>query len=177
MKLNRFIQVALLMAIGLVLHYVVPPIMLGMKPDLLLSMLFIVLLMETDPRLAVEAGIIGGILTALTTTFPGGQLPNVIDKILTTVIVMGLIRLLKPAVGEKVTVVVIGVLGTIISGTIFLGSAALIAGLPGPFKVLFTTVVLPAALVNTIALVVLYPLVIMSERAVRGKNHQPAIGK
>lgn len=171
MKLNRFVRVALLMAIGLILHYVVPPIVLGMKPDLLLSMLFIVILMETDVKLALEAGIIGGILTALTTGFPGGQVPNLIDKIITTFFVLGLIRMLRHKVSEKVLLFIVPILGTIVSGAVFLGSALLIVGLPGPFKVLFTTVVLPATLVNTIAVVVLYPLVLMSERAVSGKQN------
>ncbi|HHY46923.1 MAG TPA: tryptophan transporter [Firmicutes bacterium] len=165
------------MAIGLVLHYVVPPIVLGMKPDLLLSMLFIVLLMESDPRLAMEAGIIGGILTALTTGFPGGQIPNLIDKIVTTLVMMGLIRVMRPAVGDKLLPAIVGVVGTILSGAVFLGSAALIVGLPGPFKVLFTSVVLPAALVNTIALVILYPLVVMSDRAVHGRGHEVKAGR
>lgn len=168
--MNRFVRVALLMAIGLILHYVVPPIVLGMKPDLLLSMLFIVLLMETDVKLALEAGVIGGILTALTTGFPGGQIPNIIDKILTTFFVLGLVGLLRGRVNDKLLVVLVPVLGTLVSGAIFLGSALLLVGLPGPFKILFTSVVLPATLVNTIAVVVLYPLVLMSERVVSGKN-------
>lgn len=49
-------------------------------------------------------------------------------------------------------------IGTIVSGTIFLGSALLIAGLPAPFITLFYTVVIPTAFINTIAMLMIYPV-------------------
>ncbi|MBC7324527.1 MAG: hypothetical protein H5T99_04335, partial [Moorella sp. (in: Bacteria)] len=130
---------------------------------------------ERDLKLDLEAGILAGKLTALTTTFPGGQVANMIDKIITTFFVMGLLALLRGRVNDKVTVFIVPVLGTLVSGAAFLGSALLFVGLPGPFEALFTSVVLPATLVNTIAVVVLYPLVLMSERAVTGSRR--AAGK
>ncbi|MNP35458.1 putative tryptophan transport protein [compost metagenome] len=52
--------------------------------------------------------------------------------------------------------VVLGIIlpiGTLISGTIFLGSASILVGLPGgaSFGVLFMGVVLPAVIINLIA--------------------------
>ncbi|MGB4287308.1 MAG: tryptophan transporter, partial [Tepidanaerobacteraceae bacterium] len=46
MKLKDMILTSLLIAIGLVLHYVVPPIVGGMKPDFLLAMLFVALYID-----------------------------------------------------------------------------------------------------------------------------------
>lgn len=47
------------------------------------------------------------------------------------------------------SVIIMGV-ATLVSGTVFLTSALLIVGLPAPFAVLFTTVVLPAVLSNVL---------------------------
>ena len=51
--------------------------------------------------------------------------------------------------------------GTLVSGTVFLSAAALIVGLPGGNSVmaLVAAVVLPATVVNTIVMVVIYPIV------------------
>lgn len=45
---------------------------------------------------------------------------------------------------------IIGLIGTAISGTVFLGSALFIVGLPAPFMVLFTSIVLPTSLTNMV---------------------------
>jgi hypothetical protein len=54
---------------------------------------------------------------------------------------------------------IITAFGTLLSGGIFLGTAALLVGLPGPFTVLFSTVVIPAAAVNTITAVIVFSVV------------------
>ncbi|MDD4570180.1 MAG: tryptophan transporter, partial [Tepidanaerobacteraceae bacterium] len=51
------ILTSLLIAIGLVLHYVVPPIVGGMKPDFLLAMLFVALYIDHSPKNALVAGL------------------------------------------------------------------------------------------------------------------------
>ena len=79
MSLRETLQVALLLAIGTLLHLITPGYGGGMKPDLLLSMLFIVILLKPKLQPTIVAGILAGLLAALTTTFPGGQLPNIID--------------------------------------------------------------------------------------------------
>lgn len=160
-------EIALLLAVGYVLRLLVPPIFLGMKPDVLLGMLFIIILLKKDFRLRMQAGMLAGIITAMTTAFPGGQIPNLIDKMLTTLFVLGLVRLLSPRLNERVVLGIVGALGTLFSGTAFLVSAALLVGLPGSFAALFITVVLPATVVNTVAVVVLYPVVAFSRRTVR----------
>jgi len=125
-----------------------------MKPDFSLIMLFIVIMVIPDKRVMVVAGLATAIITALTTSFPNGQIANIVDKIVTTAVVMGLSALLP----RQVLVVGVGAIGTLVSGLVFLGTAALLSGLPASFASLVAAVVLPAAGINTIALLVLYPL-------------------
>ncbi len=144
----------LLVGLGLVLHGVFPGVFAGMKPDFSLIMLFIVIMVIPDKRVMVVAGLATAIITALTTSFPNGQIANIVDKIVTTAVVMGLSALLP----RQVLVVGVGAIGTLVSGLVFLGTAALLSGLPASFASLVAAVVLPAAGINTIALLVLYPL-------------------
>ena len=81
-----------------------------------------------------------------------GQVPNIIDKIVTTVAVYMLIKLLdKTSLSNKVKAIAVNAVGTIVSGTVFLVSALILVGLPTPFGLLFVSVVLPAIAVNTVA--------------------------
>lgn len=176
MKTRDLVQVALLLAIGYVLHAITPSFIGGMKPDLLLSMLFVVLLLFRDVKLGLVAGLVAGILSALATTFPGGQIPNVIDKLVTSLVVMGLIYLLQ-RVNDKVLAGIVGAIGTVVSGTVFLGSALILAGLPAPFKILFESVVLPAAAINTVAIVILYPIVATSRRLITSRTVSSGVAR
>ncbi|NLJ84711.1 MAG: tryptophan transporter [Halanaerobiaceae bacterium] len=156
MKTRDLAETALLVGIGFLLHAFFPSIVLGMKPDFSLAMLFIVLIVKRDFRLGFIAALATGIFTALTTSFPGGQYANLIDKLVTFILVSALISFIGDRLDKRVAVGIITVVGTIISGSVFLGSAALIAGLPGSFKVLFYTVVLPAAAINTVTAIIIY---------------------
>ncbi|MGE5591284.1 MAG: tryptophan transporter [Bacillota bacterium] len=164
-SLSELILVALLLAIGYVVHQLTPGFIGGMKPDLLLSMLFISLLMFPNIRLGLVAGVVAGILSAIATTFPGGQIPNIIDKVVTTLVVLALIQVLGK-INDKIQAVIIGLVGTVVSGAVFLGSALILFGLPAPFKALFMTVVLPAAAINAVTVGILYPIVVQSRRLV-----------
>lgn len=156
MKLRKMILNSLLLAIGLVLHYITPPIVFGMKPDFLLAMMFICIAICDDYKSAMVVGIICGILTALTTTFPGGQVPNLIDKIVTSNVVYFAFKIMKKRVPSQITMAVISALGTLISGCVFLESAKLMAGLSGSFKLFLFSIVLPACVINLVACMVLY---------------------
>lgn len=154
LSIKDFVLASLLVGVGFVLHAVFPGILGGMKPDFALVMLFLVIILIKDPRIVVMAGVITGILTALTTSFPAGQIPNIVDKIVTTAFVLGLTRV----VPKKAYIPIIGILGTLVSGTVFLGTALTLTGLPASFLSLMMAVVLPATVINTIALGLLYPL-------------------
>ena len=153
LRVRDLVLASLLMGMGVVLHAIFPGILAGMKPDFSLIMLFVVIMVIPDRRIAVVAGIVTGLLTAFTTTFPMGQIPNIVDKLVTTGVVIGL----SAVVSKRLMVPVIGVVGTIVSGIVFLGTAALLTGLPTSFGSLMLVVVLPAAAVNTAALLLLYP--------------------
>lgn len=164
MKLKDMIITSLLIAIGLVLHQIMPPIVGGMKPDFLLAMLFVALYINHSPKNAFLAGLLAGIFSALTTGFPGGQVANLCDKMVTAFVVMFLIRAFS-RFNSNLLVAITACIGTIVSGSIFLGTALLILGeLPVPFPVLFTTVVLPATLVNTIATYLCYKVVFSTQK-------------
>ena len=166
MSLRANLQVALLMAIGTLLHLVAPGYGGGMKPDLLLSMLFIVILLNPKLQPTILAGLLAGFLAAMTTTFPGGQIPSIFDKLAAAFVAFGLISMFKERINHYVMSALLGLIGTIVSGVIFLGSALAITGLPVPFEVLFVTVVLPTSIVNTIAIAILYPIVVFSKTTV-----------
>jgi hypothetical protein len=159
MSTKDLAQAALLVAVGFILHAFFPPMVMGMKPDFALAMMFILLIIKRDFKLGFLVALSTGIFTALTTGFPGGQIANIVDKLLTFLIVYPLIPLVINLMSHRVTAGIITGVGTIISGIIFLGTAALIVGLPGPFAVLFTTVVLPAAAVNTVTAVIVFSVV------------------
>lgn len=110
---------AIFMALGLVLHFMVPGVFFGVKPDFLLSMMFISLMIVDDSKEALLIGIAGGIMSALTTGFPGGQIPNFIEKIITSLLVFYMIKTMNKNFSIP-KIILIFALGTMISGTMFL---------------------------------------------------------
>ena len=153
MKTKQLVTNALLLAIGFLLHYFTPAIGLPMQIDFsLITLILIINLNKNNFNVGIASGIATGIFSGMTTKFPAGLIPNIIDKILTTVAVYLLVKLLdKTTLHSKIKAIVVNAVGTLISGTVFLVSALLLVGLPASFSVLFTTVVIPAIVVNTIA--------------------------
>lgn len=148
MKLRQMLLSAMLLSAGYVLHLLVTPLAGGMKFDLLLSTLFVALLLIRDFRTNLLTGLLAGLIAALTTSFPGGQLPNILDKLVVTLFVIVLVRATAGRLPVLVTAVLAAGLGTLLSGAVFLSTALLLSGLPLPFSVLFTTIVVPATLAN-----------------------------
>jgi len=146
MKTNKIIITSLLLAIGLILHQITPGIILGMKPDLQLVFMILAIILTKDFKLTLITGIVAGILCALTTTFPGGQLPNIIDKTITCICIYFIYKNFNS--NSPIKLASIYFLGTLISGSIFLSSALIIFGLPAPFSILFVSIVLPTAAFN-----------------------------
>ncbi|WP_306483113.1 tryptophan transporter [Anaerococcus sp.] len=119
MKTRNLTISAIFMALGLVMHFLVPPIFGGVKPDFLLSMMFISLIIAGDIKEAILIGVAGGIMSALTTSFPGGQIPNFIEKIIVAIIVFLLIQKFGKGLNKYQTVFIYA-LGTLLSGVLFL---------------------------------------------------------
>jgi hypothetical protein len=158
MNTKNLVALSLLVGIGAVLHAVVPGIFQGMKPDMMLTMMFLGIILFPDKKSVLLLGLVTGLISGITSTFPGGLFPNIIDKFLTAFIVFGLFLALKKFNRSIVSIGVITAIGTIISGVIFLSSAYFLVGLPGPFVALFAAVVLPATALNTFTMVILYPV-------------------
>ncbi|WP_027632977.1 tryptophan transporter [Clostridium hydrogeniformans] len=147
MNTKKLVLNSMLMAIGAVLHQITPPIFFGMKPDLSLIMLIILVIESRNYKEVLSLGILCGIISAMTTGFPGGQIPNFIDKIITASLLYFLrdkLRINK----EIIKLSILSILGTLISGGVFLFLANIFVGLPVAFYKLFIGVVLPTSGIN-----------------------------
>lgn len=150
---KQLVTNSLLLAVGFILHYVTPAMGLPMQIDFsLITLILIINLNKNNFGSCIASGVATGIFAGLTTKFPMGLIPNIIDKIVTAIAVYLLLKLLdKTTLHNKIKAIVVNAIGTVISGTVFLVSALLLVGLPASFSVLFITVVVPATIVNTIA--------------------------
>jgi hypothetical protein len=157
MNTKNLVVLSLLAGIGVVLHTVMPAF-LTIKPDMMLAMMFLGIILIPEIKSVMLLSIVTGGLSALTTGFPGGQLPNIIDKPITALIFFGLFLALKKHRNSIISVAVLTAVGTFVSGSVFLGAAHFIVGLPSSFTVLFAAGVLPAIALNTIIMVILYPV-------------------
>lgn len=164
MNVRKIVMSALLLAAGFVIHQIVPPFA-GVTFDIQLAMLFVILLINPDFKSILTVSSASGIITAITTKFPGGQIPNIIDKLVTGLLMYLLLKAFCKISNKYITAALMGALGTVISGSVFLSSALLLVGLPSPFMTLFLAVVAPTAIANTVITPLLYSLVVFSMKA------------
>lgn len=159
MNTKNLVLMALLVAVGAALYIVVPSFNGGMKADFMLTMMFIgILLFPTFKEtflLAVTTGIISGLFSS----FPGGFVPNVVDKFVTGFVFLLIILTLRKLAKHVVTQYIVVGLCTILSGTIFLSLALLLTDVPIDFKVLFISVVLTTTVLNIVVFGVVYPII------------------
>lgn len=160
MNTRVLVILALFVGIGAVLHAVVPPFLFGVKPDMLLAMMFLGIILFPKAKYVLLLSLATGVVSALTTSAPGGQIANMIDKPVTAFVVLAIFLLLHNKIRTTITAPVLAIIGTMVSGSVFLAIVSVLAGLPeGGFISLFVAVVLPAVAVNTIIMIVLYPIV------------------
>lgn len=162
MNIKKMVVNSLLLSIGALLHQITPPLVLGMKPDFSLVMLFIVLFYNKDFKSCITAGFAIGIFSALTTGFPAGQVPNIIDKLVTTTVIYFCIKILTKRVVDQILMIIVISVGTFISGIVFLSSAAILSGIQDNFIELLSLIVIPAVIINTIIGMILYNSVKLS---------------
>nr|WP_309098932.1 tryptophan transporter [Fredinandcohnia onubensis] len=158
MNTKVLVFLALLVGMGAVLHTVMPGIYLGMKPDLLLIFMFLGIMLFPEKKYVLLVAIVGGVISALTTTFPGGQIANPVDKLLSAFVFYGMFTVARKQTQSLVMVCAITAVGILVSGFVFLNTALIIAGLPGTFIGLFIGVVIPATVMGTIAMAIIYPV-------------------
>ncbi|MCI7443227.1 MAG: tryptophan transporter, partial [Clostridium sp.] len=111
-------------------------------------------------KTALFSGIIIGIFTAITTKTVGGQAPNIIDKVITANVAYLMLLPLRNKVNKNIQAALLLVVGTFVSGTVFLTSMMIFVGMP--MKAIPTgllTVVLPTALVNVIIGIIIFNIV------------------
>jgi len=164
MNTKKLVLMALLVAIGAALYLVIPGYNGGMKPDFMLTMMFIGIFLFPDVRSVFLLAVSTGVISGLFSTFPLGFFPNVIDKFITAFFIFAVIVVFKKASRNLIGATVIAGIGTLLSGAIFLGVAFFMLGveIPGienPFAVLYVTVVLPAVALNGIAFFIIQPIV------------------
>ena len=149
MKLRENIFTTLLLAIGLVVHQITPGLLGGMKFDFLLIFMTLAIVLNPKFKNTILTGFLSGILSAMTTTVPGGQIPNIIDKALASLVIYLLIKMLFKLKNKNIVIGLVGGLGTLVSGMVFFISASILVGLPVPLAAMVTGIVLPTAIVNT----------------------------
>lgn len=176
MNIRVLVMLSLLVGIGAVLHAVAPPFFFGMRPDMMLAMMFLGILLFPKAPYVLLLSLATGFISALTTTVPGGQLANIIDKPLTAFAFFGLVLLTKKISHYKITSPALAAVGTMISGSIFLSVVLYIIGLmEASFGVMFVTVVLPATAFNVIFVSIMYPIAQkIMKRTSLSKAVQPA---
>lgn len=169
MNLRKLLISSLLLSVGLMLRQITPPILMGMKPDFMLSMMFIAIIFADDYKITLVIGLTSGIIAAMTTSFPGGQVPILIDKVLTCNFVFIMIKVLDDRLAGGIKIIIISLMGTLFSGFAFLLTALFLVGLPAPFSALAATVVIPAAILNTISASILFSAVTLAMKRIAAK--------
>lgn len=130
MNLRKLIKATFLLAIGLVLHALIPSFLGYIKPDFLLALFFIALLdLDTYPEVIVVS-VAAGLLSGMTSSIPGGLFANLVDKIITGPVVYSVFSMLKQRMKMDHIVLLLGFGGTMISGLIFIACIVVIGSLP-----------------------------------------------
>lgn len=161
MNTKNLVLMALLVGVGAALYVVTPGFVQGMKPDFMLTMMFIGILLFPTVKETFLLSLATGVLSGLFTTFPAGFVPNVIDKLVTGFVFLLIVLAVKKLAKNIVVQAVFVGLGTVLSGSIFLSVALFVFGadVGATFVVLFVGVVLPAIAFNVIAFLIIYPII------------------
>ena len=111
---KQLVTNALLLAVGFLLHYVTPAIGLPMQIDFsLITMILVINLNKNSFSTCLVSGVATGIFAGITSKFPFGLVPNIVDKITTAIFVYLLIKLLdKTALSIKIKAIVVNAVAT-----------------------------------------------------------------
>lgn len=150
---KRISYMSILLALGLVLNLIVQVFSIqGMKVDFVVVMLCLSLLLAESYEETLLAGLAFGLLTALTTTFPNGQIANIIDKFMIALILYTIKNIFHLSLTHKTHVFMFGLIATLLSGSIFLAVALTLSQSLNMFSFLFVTIVIPSTIGNCIML-------------------------
>jgi hypothetical protein len=160
MKTKNLVLMALLVGAGAALYLVIPGFNGGMKPDFMLTMMFIGILLFPKASHVFLLALTTGVISGLFSTFPAGFIPNVVDKFITAFVFFAIIVALKQLTTKLPVSATLAGIGTLLSGIIFLSVAIFVLGVEVPFRGLVIGVVLPAVVLNSIAFFFIYPIVV-----------------
>ncbi|MFC6039342.1 tryptophan transporter [Paenisporosarcina macmurdoensis] len=159
MNTKNLVLMSLLVSIGAALYLVIPGFNGGMKPDFMLTMMFIGILLFPKASHVFLLAITTGVISGLFSTFPAGFIPNVVDKFITAFVFFAVVVALKHLTTKLPVAVVLTAIGTLFSGVIFLSVAIFVLGVDLPFGGLVIGVVLPTVALNSIAFFFIFPIV------------------
>lgn len=159
MNTKNLVLMALLVSVGAVLYVMIPGISGGMKPDFMLTMMFIGILLFRDAKSVFLLAVTTGIISGLFSSFPGGFFPNIIDKFITAFVFFAAVSALNKYAVKLPVGIALTAFGTVLSGVIFLSAAIFIIGADIPFTVLLATVIVPATIMNGVAFAVMFPII------------------
>jgi len=159
MNTKNLVLMALLVGVGAALYLVIPGFSGGMKPDFMLTMMFIGILLFPKASHVFLLAITTGVISGLFSTFPAGFIPNVVDKFVTAFVFFAVVIALKHFTQKLPIAVALAGIGTLLSGTVFLSVAIFVLGVDVPFVGLLLGVVLPAVALNAIAFFFIFPIV------------------
>ncbi|MFX3673790.1 MAG: tryptophan transporter [Paenisporosarcina sp.] len=159
MKTKNLVLMSLLVGVGAALYLVIPGFNGGMKPDFMLTMMFIGILLFPKASHVFLLALTTGVISGLFSTFPAGFIPNVVDKFITAFVFYAVVVILKQFTRKLPIATFIVALGTLLSGVIFLSVALFGLGVELPFGPTFMAGVLPAIAINSVAFFIIFPIV------------------
>lgn len=146
MKTKSLVVSCILLSVGFVLHALVPGIG-TMKPDFMLAMMILAIVINPTFEVALSTGLLAGILSALTSVFPGGQILSLFDKVIAAFVVLAILKGVG-AMKPRSKVVLVSAVGTLVSGMVFLTGACFVLNMGTSVFSLFPIVVLPTIILN-----------------------------
>ena len=161
MKTKNLVLMALLIGIGTALYLVMPPIPIGggIKPDMMLTMMFVGIILFPNVRDTFVLSVVTGVLSGLFSSIPGSLIPNIIDKFVTGFVFLAILYVVNKFAKNIVVYAILIGLGTLLSGTVFLSMLLLLVGdMPAAFGIMFATGVIPATIANIVAFCIIYPI-------------------
>lgn len=122
MKTKNLALSAVLLGLGTIMHFITPPLLFGIKPDFLLVTAFIAIYIAADLKSTLIISLAAGVIAAITTGFPMGQIPNIIDKLVSGFFVFFIYKSMKFDLSQF-KMAFVAFFGTLVSGLVFLAAA------------------------------------------------------
>ncbi|AMC94311.1 hypothetical protein AOC36_10105 [Erysipelothrix larvae] len=155
MNIKNLVTYAALLSLGVILHAMTPGLLGNMKPDFLLATFFICITIAPSFKDVLIVSIACAFLASLTTSLPGGEIANIVDKLITGPVMYFVLTKLK-SLDSMIKIALFSFIGTLLSGLLFLLTLMVMNVLPLELSTLFISLVVPTAIANMIFFTFLY---------------------